>query len=103
MSEVAKVREALERLSEQFPGQYGCAGSHFGIGTAQCPERSHHHHDKRCKKPFALIFVAHGLKICDLVETDSAGKPEFYLPRGGQKLDLISAILRDAGLLEEGR
>lgn len=73
MSEVAKVREALDfRASGQT------------------------------RTPIERSFVAHGLKVCEDAERDAPhGSPSLYRQVG--RLDLVAAILRDAGLLEEGR
>jgi len=82
MSEVAKVREALERLKPP-PIQPGTL-----------------HHD------VIAAFVAHGLKVCEEYDHDHVG----CISRGcavcsslDDRIDLFAAILRDAGLMEEGR
>lgn len=75
MSEVAKVREALERL---------------------VPCLADHQHDEVCARYTRLetAFVAHGLKVCDRYDATMWDKASV------RNLDLIAAILRDAGLLE---
>jgi len=85
MSEVAKVREALERLKPP-PIQPGTL-----------------HHD------VIAAFVVHGLKVCEEYEQakrdDDGDTPGFHLHVIGLagRLGVIADILRDAGLMEEGR
>ena len=84
MSEVAKEREALVKL----------------------------HSTATKKDRLVLEFVAHGLKVCETpdcleLECDERdGHAPTCIISGrerGPKLELIATILRDAGLLEEGR
>ena len=50
-----RVNEAIERCAELADSesrvlgiQFGCGGTHYGIGTKDCPKEKHHHHDDRC-------------------------------------------------------
>jgi protein gp37 len=45
------------RLVRGLDGQYGHAGSHFGVGTDECPLGRHHHHDDRCTFPLDWVVV----------------------------------------------
>ena len=38
-------------------GQRGCDGTHEGIGTPDCPNGRHHHHDHRCKRGLDWVIV----------------------------------------------
>ena len=45
------------RLADVQMPQWGHAGSHNGVGTADCPRALHHHHDARCKHPIDWLVV----------------------------------------------
>lgn len=38
-------------------GQRGCVGQHRGIGTKDCPRKSHHHHDDTCSKGIDWVIT----------------------------------------------
>jgi hypothetical protein len=40
---------------------FGHNGTHHGIGTKDCPERLHHHHDAFCKPPTPFELMAAGI------------------------------------------
>lgn len=89
MSEVAKVREALERL---------------------VPCLADHKHDEVCATYTRLerAFVAHGLKVCEKYEEQAAGHEDAPLhcvvcASKYRRLELVTDILRDAGLLEASK
>lgn len=51
-------------------GQRGCAGTHRGIGTPECPKEPHHHHDERCGPGIDWVIVGgesgKGARPCDV-------------------------------------
>lgn len=56
--EVGELVEALEKSCNLFKHlniQFGCAGTHMGIGTEECPIAQHHHHDDRCFSPYEAL------------------------------------------------
>lgn len=87
MSEVAKVREALEALWATVVPEDAVVDAH----------------NLRRGLMLQRAFVAHGLKVCEEYEAAEGVSGPEEEARVTARLDLVSAILWDAGLLEEGR
>jgi len=56
-AEEARLGPPWSPSDPQVWWQWGCSGLHRGIGTDDCPRRSHHHCDDHCPPPPIVVLV----------------------------------------------
>lgn len=62
-----KFKAKADRIERLKSGDwsFGCAGTHVGVGTPECPKEKHHHHDEFCKYPSLVELAKAGIDVKD--------------------------------------